>query len=183
MMRMSATALPGVLVLESPIFTDERGWYMPSFNQAEFDATVGGGFEFVQDNLSSSHRGALRGLHYQLPPHTQGKLVHVLRGSAFDAVVDMRRDSPTFRRWVGLTLDAGAPRQLWIPPGFAHGCLALEDDTQILYKVTASYAPEFESTVAWDDADIGIEWPLLDCARLLSPRDASAPRLANAQTL
>ena len=182
MRRMSATALPGVLVLESPIFTDERGWFIPCFNQTEFDATVGGGFVFVQDNLSSSNCGTLRGLHYQLPPYAQGKLVHVLRGSAFDAVVDVRRDSPTFRRWVGLTLFAGTPRQLWIPPGFAHGCLALEDDTQILYKVTAGYAPEFERTVAWDDTDIGIEWPPLGCARLLSPRDAGAPRLADAQT-
>jgi dTDP-4-dehydrorhamnose 3,5-epimerase len=182
MMRAHATALPGVLVLETPIFTDERGWFMPCFHQDQFGGVVGGGFRFVQDNLSSSHRGALRGLHYQLPPCAQGKLVQVLRGSAFDAIVDVRRDSPTFRRWVGLRLDAGTPRQVWIPPGYAHGCLALENDTQILYKVTAGYAPEHERTIAWDDPDIGIDWPPLDCARLLSPRDASAPRLAVAQT-
>lgn len=182
MTQMSAAALPGVLILECSVFVDERGWFMPGLRQDKFVEAVGGGFRFVQDNFSSSRRGALRGLHYQLPPHAQGKLVQVLRGSAFDAIVDVRRDSPTFRRWAGLKLDAARPRQLWIPPGFAHGCLALEDDTQMLYKLTAGYAPEFEQVIAWDDPDIGIDWPPLDCARLLSPRDATAPRLAQAQT-
>lgn len=181
-MQTSATALPGVLILECAVFADERGWFMPGFRQDEFDEAVGGGFRFVQDNFSSSRRGALRGLHYQLPPHAQGKLVQVLRGSAFDAIVDVRRDSSTFRRWAGLKLDAARPRQLWIPPGFAHGWLALEDDTQVFYKVTAGYAPEFEQAIAWDDPDIGIDWPTIDCVRLLSPRDAAAPRLAQART-
>ncbi|MDP1690474.1 MAG: dTDP-4-dehydrorhamnose 3,5-epimerase [Burkholderiaceae bacterium] len=181
-MRVTPTALPGVLILEPEVFDDERGFFLASFNQRAFEAAIGHVQTFVQDNHSCSRRGVLRGLHYQLPPHAQGKLVRVVHGSAFDVAVDIRRGSPTFGRWFGLVLDAGKPRQLWIPPGFAHGCLALEDDTHILYKVTDDYDPDCERAIAWDDAALGIEWPALDHAPLLSARDAAAPRWAQAQT-
>ena len=180
-MRAAPSALPGVALLESRAFADARGTFAEYFRQSRFESTIGQTVRFVQDNLSESSRGVLRGLHYQLPPCAQGKLVGVLRGSAFDVAVDLRRDSPTFARWIGFTLDARQPRQVWIPPGFAHGCLALEDGTQIFYKVTAEYAPELERAVAWNDETIGVDWPTLDRPPLLSARDATAPHLAQAQ--
>jgi dTDP-4-dehydrorhamnose 3,5-epimerase len=126
-----------------------------------FDDAVGQSIDFVQDNHSQSRRGVLRGLHYQLPPHVQGKLVRVVRGRAFDVAVDIRRGSPTFGKWVGVTLDALRHWQLWIPPGFAHGFLALEDDTQSLYKTSDYYAKDCERVIAWNDPSIGIEWPVV----------------------
>jgi dTDP-4-dehydrorhamnose 3,5-epimerase len=179
-MRVSPTALPGVLVLEPERFGDERGFFMESFNQRTFDTAVGSHVEFVQDNHSASRRGALRGLHYQLPPHAQGKLVRVVRGSAFDVAVDIRRGSATFGRWCGATLDAKEHRQIWIPAGFAHGFLALEDDTHVLYKTTDFYAKACERAIAWNDPAIGIEWPLSGMTPLLTPRDAAAPQLVSA---
>ncbi len=154
MPEVTPTALPGVLILEPKVFTDERGFFMESFNQRAFDAAVGQTVTFVQDNHSRSQRGVLRGLHYQLPPHAQGKLVRVVHGSAFDVAVDIRRGSPTFGRWVGVTLDATSHRQMWIPPGFAHGFLALEDDTHFLYKTTDYYARDCERAIAWNDPAI-----------------------------
>ena len=181
-MQITATALPGVLILEPKVFADERGFFLESFSQRAFDAAVGQSVAFVQDNHSRSQRGVLRGLHYQLPPHAQGKLVRVVRGSAFDVAVDIRRGSATFGRWVGVTLDATNHRQVWIPPGFAHGFLALEDDTDFLYKTTADYAKDCERAVAWNDPAIGIAWPTLGLAPQLAAKDATAPLLAEAET-
>jgi dTDP-4-dehydrorhamnose 3,5-epimerase len=181
-MQVTSTALPGVLMLEPKVFGDDRGFFFESFNQRAFDAAVGAHVEFVQDNHSRSSRGVLRGLHYQLAPHAQGKLVRVVRGSAFDVAVDIRRGSPTFGRWVGAILDAQSQRQLWIPPGFAHGFLALEDDTHFLYKTTDYYSKECERAIVWNDPAIGISWPDLGMTPLLAPKDASAPNLAQADT-
>jgi dTDP-4-dehydrorhamnose 3,5-epimerase len=177
-MIVTPTSLPGVLLLEPKVFGDERGFFMESFNQREFDAAVGAHHEFVQDNHSRSMRGVLRGLHYQLPPHAQGKLVRVACGSAYDVAVDIRRDSPTFGRWTGVTLDARSHRQLWIPPGFAHGFLALEDDTHFLYKTTDFYARDCERAIAWNDPAVGIDWPALGSAPQLAAKDAQAGPLA-----
>jgi dTDP-4-dehydrorhamnose 3,5-epimerase len=181
-MHVAQTALPGVLIVEPKVFGDDRGFFFESFNQRAFDAAVGRHVEFVQDNHSRSTRGVLRGLHYQLHPHAQGKLVRVVRGAAFDVVVDIRRGSATFGRWLGLTLDAKAQRQLWIPPGFAHGFLALEDDTHFLYKTTDYYAKACERAIAWNDPAIAIDWPHLGMPPLLAPKDAAAPALAQAET-
>lgn len=154
---------------------------MESFNEAKFQQGLAGlGLPaprpFVQDNHSSSKAGVLRGLHYQLPPHPQGKLVRVSQGAAFDVAVDIRRGSPTFGRWVGVTLSAANRLQMWIPEGFAHGFMALEDDTHFLYKTTDVYARDCERSIRWDDADIGIQWPdLAGVARGLAPKDAQAP--------
>ena len=143
-------------------------------------AAVGKAVAFVQDNHSRSQRGVLRGLHYQLPPHAQGKLVRVVRGSAFDVAVDVRKGSATFGRWVGVMLDATGHRQMWIPPGFAHGFLALEDDTHFLYKTTDYYARDCERAIAWNDPAIGIDWPALGSAPLLAAKDAAAPTIGAA---
>jgi dTDP-4-dehydrorhamnose 3,5-epimerase len=182
--KVTPTALPEVLLIEPAVFADERGFFMESFNQRAFDAAVGRRVEFVQDNHSCSARGVLRGLHYQLPPHAQGKLVRVVRGSVYDVAVDIRRSSPTFGRWVGMVLDAREHRQVWIPPGFAHGFLALEDDTHFLYKTTDVYAKTCERAMAWDDPALAIDWPLTALVGgkpLLAPKDATAPRLAQAE--
>jgi dTDP-4-dehydrorhamnose 3,5-epimerase len=180
-MKVTTTALPGVLVLEPMVFRDERGLFFESFNQRAFDEAIGRHVEFVQDNHSCSRRGVLRGLHYQLPPHAQGKLVRVARGSAFDVVVDIRRDSPTFRRWRGMTLDAESQRQLWIPAGFAHGFMALQDDTVLLYKTTDFHAKDHERSISWNDPDVAIDWPDVGAAPLLAAKDAAAPALAQAE--
>jgi dTDP-4-dehydrorhamnose 3,5-epimerase len=180
-MKVLPTALPGVLILEPTVFNDERGFFLESFNQRTFDQAIGRHVEFVQDNHSCSRRGVLRGLHYQIAPHAQGKLVRVVCGTAFDVAVDLRRDSPTFARWVGLTLDANGQRQLWIPPGFAHGFVALEDDTHFLYKTTDFYSRECERSIAWNDPALAIQWPKLDSMPLLAPRDAAAHALAQAE--
>ena len=181
-MQATATPLPGVLILEPKVFGDDRGFFFESFNQRAFDAALGRHVDFVQDNHSRSVRGVLRGLHYQLDPHAQGKLVRVVRGSAFDVAVDIRRGSTTFAQWFGLTLDASSQRQLWIPPGFAHGFLALEDDTHFLYKTTDYYAKDCERAIIWNDAALGIAWPELGMSPLLAPKDAAAPPLAQADT-
>ena len=181
-MKVTPSALPEVLILEPKVFGDERGFFMESYNQRAFDAAVGRHVEFVQDNHSCSARGVLRGLHYQLPPHAQGKLVRVVRGSAFDVAVDIRRSSQTFGRWVGVTLDAKDHKQMWIPPGFAHGFLALEDDTHFLYKTTDFYARECERSIVWSDPAIGIVWPDASRAPMVAAKDAAAPPLASAET-
>jgi dTDP-4-dehydrorhamnose 3,5-epimerase len=181
-MQVTPTALAGVLILEPKVFADERGYFMESFNLRAFDAAVGHAVTFVQDNHSRSQRGVLRGLHYQTPPHAQGKLMRVVRGSAFDVAVDIRKGSATFGRWVGVTLDAVNQCQMWIPPGFAHGFLALEADTDFLYKTTDYYAQDCERAIAWNDPSIGIEWPDLGCAPLLAAKDAAALALGQAET-
>ncbi len=186
-MKLHSTPLPGVLILEPSVIADERGWFMESFNEARFNHAVQAlGLamppRFVQDNHSCSNAGVLRGLHYQLPPHAQGKLVRVVQGAAYDVAVDITPGSPTFGRWFGIELSASNQRQLWIPPGFAHGFLALTQDTHFLYKTTDVYARECERSIRFDDAAIGIQWPSVPgVPRLLvAPKDAAAPLLAHA---
>jgi dTDP-4-dehydrorhamnose 3,5-epimerase len=180
-MKVTRTAIEGLLILEPKVFGDERGFFLEGFNQKAFDAAVGAPVRFVQDNHSRSSRGVLRGLHYQLPPHAQGKLVRVTQGSVFDVAVDLRRGSPSFGRWVGVELSGSNHKQLWLPPGMAHGFLVTSDSADFLYKTTAYYAPEAERAVRWDDPAIGIEWPALDREPLLSAKDAEAPALAGAE--
>jgi dTDP-4-dehydrorhamnose 3,5-epimerase len=186
-MKLLPTELPGVVIVEPAVFGDERGWFMESWNQARFDAALRdlgltAPRPFVQDNHSCSRAGVLRGLHYQLPPHPQGKLVRVVKGAAFDVAVDIRRGSPTFGRWVGVELTADNRRQLWIPEGFAHGFLALQDDTHFLYKTTDVYARDCERSLRWDDADLGIGWPLerVPGPPQVAAKDAAAPALKDA---
>lgn len=179
-MKVTATRIAGVLVLEPKVFGDERGFFLESFNQQAFDEAVGGSTHFVQDNHSRSSRGVLRGLHYQLDPQAQGKLVRVTQGAVFDVAVDIRRDSATFRQWVGVELSGSNQRQLWLPPGMAHGFLVISDSADFLYKASAYYAPEAERGIRWNDPAIGVEWPMLDTAPLLSAKDAAAPLLADA---
>ena len=181
-MNVTGTQLPDVLVFEPKVFGDERGFFLESFSQRAFDAAVGPGHQFVQDNHSRSAKGVLRGLHFQLPPHAQGKLVRVASGAVFDVAVDMRRSSPSFGRWAGMELSAANHRQLWIPPGFAHGFLVLSETADFLYKTTAYYAPQAEGSVRWDDPSIGIEWPDIGMAAQLSAKDQQAPLIAAAQS-
>lgn len=180
-MKVTPTALPEVLLLEPAVHGDARGFFMESFNQRAFDAAVGSHVAFVQDNHSRSARGVLRGLHYQLPPHAQGKLVRVTRGTVFDVAVDMRRDSANFGRWAGAELSGDNHRQLWIPPGFAHGFLVLSDEADFLYKTTDYYAPHAEAAVRWDDAQLAIAWPSVGTEPKVSAKDAAAPALRDAR--
>jgi dTDP-4-dehydrorhamnose 3,5-epimerase len=182
--------LPGVYIVEPAVFGDDRGWFMESFNEARFEAALRAAGapvprRFVQDNHSCSHAGVLRGLHHQLPPHAQGKLVRVVKGRAWDVAVDIRRGSPHFGRWVGVELSADNRRQLWIPEGFAHGFLALEDDTHFLYKTTDVYARECERSIRFDDPALAIAWPLqalpAGASLRVAPKDAAAPLLAQAE--
>ena len=186
-MKLLPTTLPGVIIVEPSVFGDDRGWFYESYNQARFDAALAAmGLPaprpFVQDNHSYSQAGVLRGLHYQLPPHAQGKLVRVVQGRAFDVAVDIRAGSPAFGQWVGVELTAANRRQLWVPEGFAHGFMALEDNTHFLYKTTDSYAKDCERSIRWDDPAIGIEWPMPAgmTMPLLAPKDATALLLAQA---
>ena len=185
-MKLIQTALPDVVIVEPAVFADERGWFMESWQQPKFDAALRElGLPpprpFVQDNHSCSARGVLRGLHYQLPPHPQGKLVRVTQGAAFDVAVDIRRGSPTFGRWTGALLSASNRHQLWVPEGFAHGFVALEDDTHFLYKTTDVYARDCERAIRWDDPALNIDWPLDGMAPRLAAKDAAAPLLAEAE--
>ncbi len=186
-MRLVQTAIPDVLIVEPAVHRDDRGWFSESWNEARFAQALQAIGQpvprrFVQDNHSCSQMGVLRGLHYQLPPHAQGKLVRVVRGAAFDVAVDIRRGSPTFGRWAGAHLSADNQRQLWIPEGFAHGFLALEDDTHFLYKTTDVYARDCERSLFWCDPVIDVRWPLPAglTAPLVAAKDAAAPELAKA---
>jgi dTDP-4-dehydrorhamnose 3,5-epimerase len=184
-MKLLRSELPGVLIVEPSVFGDERGWFMESFNEARWQAALQALGEplprrFVQDNHSCSQAGVLRGLHYQMPPHAQGKLVRVVQGAAFDVAVDIRKGSPHFGRWVGVLLDTTNQRQLWIPEGFAHGFLALQDNTHFLYKTTDVYAKDCERSIRWDDPALGIGWPVVSLTVQLAPKDAAAPMLAKA---
>jgi dTDP-4-dehydrorhamnose 3,5-epimerase len=179
-MQATPTAIPDVLILEPKVFGDERGFFMESFNQRAFDEAVGRHVEFVQDNHSRSAKGVLRGLHYQLPPHEQGKLVRVTQGRVFDVAVDVRHGSPTFVRWIGVELSADNHRQLWIPPGMAHGFLVLSETADFQYKTTDYYAPVCETAVRWDDPTLAIAWPLDGMVPALSSKDATAPLLGQA---
>ena len=181
-MNIIKTDIPEVLVFEPRVFGDARGFFFESFSSKAFDEAVGRKVEFVQDNHSQSQKGVLRGLHYQLAPHAQGKLVRCVEGAVFDVAVDVRRSSPTFGQWVGVVLSAENKRQLWIPEGFAHGFLALSDTVQFVYKATNYYAPQSERSIRWDDSQINIEWPdIVGCALSLSDKDLQAYTLATAE--
>ena len=182
-MRFTATNLPDVLIVEPVVFGDDRGFFFESYNRRRFEDAVGKSVDFVQDNQSRSVRGVLRGLHYQLSPNAQGKLVRAGRGAIFDVAVDVRRGSPTFGRWVGVELSEENRRQLWIPEGFAHGFLTLSETADVYYKASSYYSPPDEGSVAWDDPDIAIEWPSVDQFPLLSPKDRLAPRLRDARAV
>jgi dTDP-4-dehydrorhamnose 3,5-epimerase len=171
------TALPGVLIIEPRVFGDARGFFMETWNAAAF-AAAGLDLVFVQDNHSRSQKGVLRGLHFQ-NPGPQGKLVRVTSGAVFDVAVDLRASSPTFGRWTGVELSADNKRMFWVPEGFAHGFLTLEDNTDFLYKCTAPYAPHSEHTLAWDDPAVGIDWPDLGMAPIISDKDTCGLCLAD----
>jgi dTDP-4-dehydrorhamnose 3,5-epimerase len=170
-MKVTPLAIPEVVLLEPDVFGDERGFFYESFNQRKFEQATGIDACFVQDNHSRSAKNVLRGLHYQLPPQAQGKLVRVIAGEVFDVAVDIREASPTFGRWVGEILSADNKRQLWIPPGFAHGFLVLSEFAEFLYKTTDYYAPALERCILWNDATLAIEWPLRGEAPVLSAKD------------
>jgi dTDP-4-dehydrorhamnose 3,5-epimerase len=178
-MNLLPTNLPEVLLIEPKVFGDARGFFMESYNRRAFEA-LGIAHDFVQDNHSRSARGVLRGLHYQIA-QPQGKLVRVVAGAVFDVAVDMRRSSPHFGQWAGFELSAENKRMAWIPPGFAHGFLVLSETADFLYKTTDYYAPEHERSLAWNDPDIGIAWPLADMTPTLSAKDAAALPLARAE--
>ena len=173
--------IPEVVLIEPKVFGDERGFFMETWNQLLFSEN-GIDAEFVQDNHSKSSKGILRGLHYQLQ-HTQGKLVRVASGKVFDVAVDIRSSSPTFGRHVSAVLSAENKNMLWVPPGFAHGFLSMEDDTEFLYKCTDFYAPEHERSILWNDADLGIDWPLDHIEPQLSEKDRNGMIFKDAETL
>ncbi|RYF53395.1 MAG: dTDP-4-dehydrorhamnose 3,5-epimerase [Comamonadaceae bacterium] len=180
-MKITPTAIADVFILEPKVFGDERGFFMESFNQKAFDEAVGHAVHFVQDNHSRSTKGVLRGLHYQIQ-QPQGKLVRVTRGAVFDVAVDIRRSSPTFGQWAGVELSESNHRQFWVPPGFAHGFLVLSDSADFLYKTTDYYAPAHERSLAWNDPALGIEWPDIGMAPVLSGKDAAGLRLGESET-
>lgn len=167
-MKVTKAEIPDVLIIEPIVFGDDRGFFFESYNKKQL-SEIGISAEFVQDNHSRSVKNVLRGLHYQVK-HAQGKLVRVTAGEVFDVAVDFRRSSPTFGKWVGFQLSASNKRIVWIPPGFAHGFLVISDYVEFLYKTTDYYAPEFERTIAWNDPDLAIAWPLSG-APTLSPKD------------
>ena len=179
-MKVTATAIPDVLLLEPRVFGDDRGFFFESYNRRAFREATGIDPDFVQDNHSKSARNVLRGLHYQLQ-NAQGKLVRVIAGEVFDAVVDLRRSSPTFGKSVGVTLSAASRLMLWVPEGFAHGFVVTSDSAEFLYKTTDYYAPQHERSLLWNDPALGIAWPL-SAAPLLKPNDANGKPLADAET-
>lgn len=168
-MKVIPTEIPDVLIIEPQVYGDDRGFFLESFNQKDFREKTGVNTTFVQDNHSMSLKNVLRGLHYQIP-NPQGKLVRVVNGSVFDVAVDARKSSPTFGQWVGCVLSAENKRIFWVPEGFAHGFLVLSDRAEFLYKTTNYYYPQYEKTIAWNDADLGIDWPL-ETPPILSPKD------------
>lgn len=168
-MKVIPTEIPDVLIIEPQVYGDDRGFFLESFNQKDFREKTGVNTTFVQDNHSMSLKNVLRGLHYQIP-NPQGKLVRVVNGSVFDVAVDARQSSPTFGQWVGCILSAENKRIFWVPEGFAHGFLVLSDRAEFLYKTTNYYYPKYEKTILWNDADLGIDWPL-EIPPILSPKD------------
>jgi dTDP-4-dehydrorhamnose 3,5-epimerase len=179
-MQVTATSLPEVLIVDPKVFGDERGFFFESFNRKLFADKAGLKIDFVQDNHSRSAKGVLRGLHYQIQ-HPQGKLVRVVRGSVFDVAVDIRKSSPKFGHWFGVELSEKNHRQLWVPPGFAHGFLVLSESADFLYKTTDYWHPEHERSIRWDDPTIGIDWPL-DAELTLSAKDMQGKNIADAET-
>jgi len=178
-MKIVNTALPDVLIIEPRVFGDDRGFFFESFNLRAFQEKTGLSPTFVQDNHSRSAKNVLRGLHYQIR-QPQGKLVRVIAGEVFDVAVDIRKSSPTFGKWAGIMITAENKRQMWIPPGFAHGFLVLSDSAEFLYKATDYYAPEHERSILWNDPDIGIEWPLTG-EPILAAKDRAGVRLREAE--
>lgn len=176
--QVTETALPEIKIIEPKVFGDARGFFYESFNAREFDEQVAPGVTFVQDNHSRSAKGVLRGLHYQIR-HAQGKLVRVVEGEVLDVAVDIRRASPNFGKWVGVRLSERNHRQLWVPPGFAHGFVVLSESAQFLYKTTDYWYPEFERSLLWSDPALGIDWQL-DCEPVLAAKDAAGKRLSEA---
>jgi dTDP-4-dehydrorhamnose 3,5-epimerase len=181
-MNVIATAIEGVLILEPKVFGDARGFFMESFNQKTFNDAVGREVVFVQDNHSRSAKGVLRGLHYQLPPHAQDKLVRVTQGSVFDVAVDVRRGSATFGQWVGVELTGENHRQMWLPAGMAHGFLVTSESADFLYKTTDYYAPTAERCIRWNDPALAIDWPTGGTEPLVSGKDAGGGLLHDATT-
>ena len=179
-MKVTPTAIPDVLIIEPKVFGDARGFFFESFNQRAFREATGHDVNFVQDNHSRSGEGVLRGLHYQIE-QPQGKLVRVVRGAVFDVAVDLRKSSATFGQWVGVELSETNNRQMWIPPGFAHGFLTLSESADFLYKTTDYYAPEFERCIAWDDPTLAIAWPLAGNPPQISVKDQAGVLLVDAQ--
>lgn len=179
-MKFTPAPLDGVVIIEPRIFGDHRGFFFESYNQRAFHE-AGLTMEFVQDNISRSSRGTLRGLHYQLAPHAQGKLVRVTEGEVFDVAVDIRRDSPGFGRWFGYRLSAENKHAMYVPAGFAHGFVALSEYAEFHYKCTDLYAPEADRGIVWNDPAIGIEWPEEVDPDLISEKDRAAPTLADAE--
>ena len=178
-MRFTACEIPDIILIEFDIFTDERGYFLESYNQPVFHAN-GIGENFVQDNISFSRKGTLRGLYYQLRPHAQGKLVRVTQGTVFDVAVDIRKGSPTFAQWVGLELSDKNKFALFIPPGFAHGFFVLSEQAMFVYKCTTRYVREFDRGILWNDPEIGIAWPE-EIAPILSKKDQANPLLREAE--
>ena len=176
---VTSTAIHDVLILEPKVFGDARGFFFESFNARDFAQATGLSVEFVQDNHSKSAKGVLRGLHYQIE-HAQGKLVRVVQGEVFDVAVDLRKSSSTFGQWVGVTLSAENHRQLWVPPGFAHGFVVTSESAEFLYKTTDYWYPEHERSLLWNDPTIGINWPI-DAEPLLAAKDAAGKCLQDAQ--
>ena len=176
---VTPTALPEVRLLEPKVFGDARGFFFESFNQRDFAEVTGLDVQFVQDNHSRSVKGVLRGLHYQIQ-HPQGKLVRVTQGEVFDVVVDLRRSSPNFGKWEGVVLSADNHRQLWVPPGFAHGFVVTSDSAEFLYKTTDYWYPEFERSLLWNDPAVGVVWPM-QAQPQLAAKDAAGKRLAEAE--
>ena len=174
-MNLMKTKLEGVYIIEPKVFGDERGWFMETYSKIKTPEIA---CDFVQDNHSRSARGVLRGLHYQLPPHPQGKLVRCVLGEVFDVAVDIRKSSPTFGQWVGVHLSAENKRQFWIPAGFAHGFLTLSEHAEFLYKTTDYWAKDCEQAIIWNDPQVGIEWPAFDGQPLLSEKDQQASKLS-----
>lgn len=178
-MKATRLAIPEVVLIEPKVFGDARGFFFESFNQKAFNEATGTNHQFVQDNHSRSAKGVLRGLHYQIQ-QPQGKLVRVAQGAVFDVAVDIRKSSPTFGQWVGEVLSADNHRQLWVPPGFAHGFMVLSETAEFLYKTTDYYAPVYERCIVWDDPDLAIDWPNIGMAPLLSAKDFAGRKLSNA---
>lgn len=178
-MNIIDTRIPDVKIIEPKVFGDERGFFFESFNQQQFEAAIGRMVNFVQDNHSKSSKGVLRGLHYQLPPNAQGKLVRCVAGEVFDVAVDIRKSSPTFGQWVGVHLSAENKRQFWIPEGFAHGFVTLSETAEFLYKTTDYYNPQCERAILWNDRDLGIDW--LSDNVFMSDKDKLATEFKSAE--
>lgn len=178
-MKLIKTKLQDVFIIEPKVFEDARGFFMESFNQAQFEELIGKKVTFVQDNHSKSGKGVLRGLHYQIE-NTQGKLVRVVRGKVLDVAVDLRVNSPSFKRWQAFELSEENKRQLWIPEGFAHGFLTLTEDVEFLYKTTKYYAPEYEASIAWNDPELSINWEMPEDKLIISEKDKNGVLLRDA---